>query len=218
MAPEVKMVPFQAGDFIGSVRAGAPVNYYNVFFNPHGNGTHTECRGHITRRVHSINQTLKKHHFLARLISVKPIRQGKEDLVITEKMIKRQLSGKDSTAALVIRTRPNRFSKLTKDYTDTNPPYLTDKAMQYLVDQKVQHLLIDLPSVDREVDGGKLSAHHLFWGMGPVRDPSRKSCTITELIYVGDHVEDGLYLLNLQTAPIELDATPSRPVLFAIST
>jgi len=38
---------------------------------------------------------------------------------------------------------------------------------------------------------------------------------MTELINVPDDVPDGRYLLNLQIAPFEADAAPSRPVLLA---
>jgi hypothetical protein len=40
--------------------------------------------------------------------------------------------------------------------------------------------------------------------------------TITELIFVPNEVKDGPYLLNLQTAAFENDATPSRPVIYPI--
>jgi hypothetical protein len=82
-----------------------------------------------------------------------------------------------------------------------------------LNDRGIKHLLIDLPSVDRENDGGALAFHHQFWG---VPDKLNFERTITELIYVPDSVEDGTYLLELQTAPFENDASPSRPILYQI--
>ena len=45
----------------------------------------------------------------------------------------------------------------------------------------------------------------------------RKQATITEFIFVDNSIKDGLYILNLQVAPIENDASPSRPVLYKIS-
>ncbi len=36
-------------NFIGDTRKGSAVNFYNVQYNPHGNGTHTECVGHIAK-------------------------------------------------------------------------------------------------------------------------------------------------------------------------
>jgi len=45
---------------------------------------------------------------------------------------------------------------------------------------------------------------------------ARINSTITEMIFVNDAVKDGSYLLNLQIAPFENDASPSKPILFAI--
>ena len=40
--------------------------------------------------------------------------------------------------------------------------------------------------------------------------------TITEMIYVPNEISDGLYVLNLQIAPFENDASPSKPVLYKV--
>jgi hypothetical protein len=40
--------------------------------------------------------------------------------------------------------------------------------------------------------------------------------SITELIVVPEMLQDGLYLLNLQFAPIESDAAPSRPIVYSL--
>ncbi len=216
-APKVTMEPFRSGDFIGSVRHGAPVNFYNVSLNPHGNGTHTECCGHITKNQESINSALKSFHHVAKLVTIKPVARGKNDKVITVTAL-RQALNKDIPAAVIIRTKPNRQSKRTRDYSGTNPPYVDKRAMQYLVDNGVQHLLIDLPSVDREVDKGVLAAHHIFWKLGPSYGKSelRNEATITELIFVDNTIKDGLYLVNLQICALELDAAPSKPVLYQL--
>jgi len=216
-APPVAMTPYQSGDFIGSVKKGAPVNFYNVQLNPHGNGTHTESLGHITRKQESINKQFQQYHLISRLITVPLKNIGEADKVITVTALKAAHSGM-LPPAVIIRTQPNTTDKLSMDYSDTNPPYVDKRAMQYLVDQGVKHLLIDLPSVDREVDKGLLVAHHIFWKVegDQATSASRKECTITELIYVDNKVHDGLYLLNLQVVPLELDASPSRPVLFSL--
>ena len=84
-----------------------------------------------------------------------------------------------------------------------------------MAENKVKHLLIDLPSVDREKDGGKLLSHHAFW---QVPENPRMEATISELIYVPDEIKDGQYLLELQFAPFDNDASPSRPVLYRLET
>ena len=51
----------------------------------------------------------------------------------------------------------------------------------------IQHLLIDLPSVDKEKDKGELLAHKAFWNVTDVNtlnDDARLDCTITEMIFI----------------------------------
>lgn len=209
--------PVRNENFIGSVQEGGAVNFRNIFFNPHGHGTHTECLGHITEEVYSINQHLKESFFTAKLITLEPtaVINGEtieEDLILIPSQFETILREVE-TQALIIRTSPNDESKKHLDYSATNPAYLDVNVNHILNKAKVEHLLIDLPSVDRESDGGKLVFHHAFWG---VPDNPQFHKTITELIFVPDNVPDGDYILNLQTAPFENDATPSRPVLFQI--
>lgn len=214
--PEIEPVRF--GDWVGKVSEGSSsTNFNNIFFNPHGHGTHTECLGHITKEFYSINDTLKTFFFTAELISVTPEIQG-EDLVITKNQIEKALEGK-SPEAIVIRTLPNLSEKLSKKYSNTNPPYLDENAAIFLCESGVKHLLIDLPSVDKEKDEGKLLAHKAFWNVKNVNvlnEDARLDATITELIYVKDEISDGSYLLNLQIASFENDASPSKPVLYEI--
>ena len=213
--PEIEPVVF--GDWIGKVSKGSSTNFNNIFFNPHGHGTHTECLGHITREFYSINQCLKQFFFTAELISIEPEKIG-DDLVITKKQIEKVLNGKISEA-IIIRTLPNPTFKKSKKYSKTNPPYLSEEAAIYIREIGIQHLLIDLPSVDREEDEGKLLAHKAFWNVKDVNnlnDDARMNCTITELIYVDNEVQDGSYILNLQIASFENDASPSKPILYKI--
>jgi len=210
--------PVRMGDWIGKVSKGASVNFNNVLFNPHAHGTHTECFGHISEEFHSVNDTLKTFFFLAEVISVKPEAPslletaGGEDEIISEESIARALNGK-TPEAIIIRTLPNSSEKKSKHWSDTNWPFLHEKAALFLRKIGVKHLLIDLPSVDKERDEGKLLAHRAFWNFP---ENPRKDCTITELIYVPDTIEDGSYLLNLQIASFHNDASPSKPILYKI--
>lgn len=213
--PEIKPVVF--GDWIGKVSEGSSTNFNNVFFNPHGHGTHTECLGHITKDFYSINQCLKQFFFTAELISIEPETMD-SDLVITKNQIEKTLNGK-TPEAIVIRTLPNSDTKKTKNYSNTNPAYLAEDAATFIREIGIQHLLIDLPSVDREEDEGKLLAHKAFWNVKNVvnlNDDARMNCTITELIFVDDKVKDGGYILNLQIASFVNDASPSKPILYQL--
>lgn len=203
--------PVIMGDWIAKVSEGASVNFNNVIFNPHAHGTHTECFGHISEEFHSVNEALKTFFFLAELISVTPEKVG-EDAFISEDSIRKALKG-NSPEAIVIRTLPNKIDKKSKHWSHTNWPFLHEKAALFLREIGVKHLLIDLPSVDKEKDEGKLLAHKAFWNY-PANP--RYDCTITELVYVPDLIEDGSYLLNLQIASFHNDASPSKPVLYKI--
>ena len=213
--PEIEPVRF--GDWIGKVSEGSSTNFNNIFFNPHGHGTHTECLGHITREFYSINQCLKQFFFTAELISVEPI-SSKGDLVITKEQIQKALNSK-SPEAIIIRTLPNSESKTHQNYSKTNPPYLLEEAAVFIRESGIQHLLVDLPSVDREKDEGKLLAHKAFWNIKDVNNlnaDARLECTITEMIFVEDSINDGSYILNLQIASFENDASPSKPILYSV--
>lgn len=210
LSPPV-ITPVKSRGFTGSVARGGVVNFNTVSFNPHAHGTHTECVGHITKAFYSIDDALKRFFFTAELITIAP---GKldGDFVISKKQLENALQGK-TPEALVIRTLPNDATKLSRQYSHTNPPYLMEAAAVYLRETGIVHLLIDLPSVDKEKDKGKLLAHKAFWN---VDGEIRTMATITEFIYVPNAVEDGSYLLNLQIAPFKNDAAPSKPVLYKI--
>ncbi len=209
--PFVQSEPFRAGGFVGDVLQGGSCNVNTLVFNPHGNGTHTETVGHISKEKETIHEHLRQFFFMARLISVTP-RSVFEDRIIQADQIAAAL-GEDHPEALIIRTYPNPESKRTRHYSGTNPPYLQHEAATWIRERGIRHLLLDLPSVDREDDGGKLSAHHAFWHYP---EATRKDATITELIYVPDQLHDGWYLLNLQISSIMNDAAPSKPLLFSL--
>ena len=206
-----KITPVRVGDWVGKVKKGASVNFNRIRFNPHAHGTHTECVGHITRKKYSINKNLKQFFFLAELITVAPEKYD-EDFVISKKQLRFALRNK-KCEAIIIRTIPNTKEKLSKHYSNTNPPYLLEEAAIYLKEKGVKHLLIDLPSVDKEKDEGKLLAHNAFWNTS---DNIRLDATITEFIFVPNKVIDGTYFLNIQIAPFENDASPSKPILYKL--
>ncbi len=212
----VTMEPVRDGDKIYAVKEGAPVNFRNVHFNPHGHGTHTESVGHITPEIHPVGDLLKRYFFTAQLVSLRPESRrapdAKTDAVVTLEQL-RNVVNERPPEALVLRTLPNDEGASTHQWSGTNPCYLQSTACAWLRSIGVKHLLLDLPSVDREEDGGVLAAHHAFWDFPNTIDLER---TITELIHVPVDVRDGEYLLELQLPHFMNDAAPSRPVLYAV--
>lgn len=203
--------PHTEKGYVGKVSEGGSTNFNTITFNPHAHGTHTECVGHITKEFHSINTHLKQFFFLAEVITIAP-EKYQDDFVISRKQLQYALGNK-KREAMVIRTLPNFGDKMSKQYSHTNPPYLLEQTAQFLADQGVKHLLVDLPSIDKEKDKGALLAHRAFWNL---EGTPRLEATITEFIFVPNTIADGTYFLNLQTAPFENDASPSRPVLYEI--
>lgn len=212
----VVMEPVRDGDKVYAVQEGAPVNFRNVSFNPHGHGTHTESVGHISRELHPVGAILKRYFFTAQVVSLLPeVRRApdaKSDAVITLEQLRNVVSERPPEA-LVIRTLPNSTDAATHLWSGSNPCYLQSTACAWLRSIGVKHLLLDLPSVDREEDGGVLAAHHAFWDFPNSLDLER---TITELLHVPANVSDGDYLLELQLPHFINDAAPSRPVLYAL--
>ena len=205
-----KMEVVRENGFLGSVEEGGDVNFRSIWFNPHGHGTHTESLGHITKNILSVNKVLKNYFFRALLISLSSEEKSNGDRVISIPT----LPESTNVEALIIRTLPNSDSKKSLNYADTNPPFLALDGIKVLNDFHIKHLLIDLPSVDKEKDGGELAFHHAFWEVPHINRIER---TITELIFVDEKITDGEYILELQVAPFENDASPSRPVLYKIN-
>jgi arylformamidase len=219
--------------FSGSVVTGASCNCSTITLTPHCNGTHTECVGHLTVQPLDAFRLVPPGLVPALLLTVTPERAagagessmrepGTEDELITPRLLAAAWSAHPPTLspvrALVIRTLPNPKLKLAR--SDTVPPYLSPEAALWIVERGIEHLIVDLPSVDRVEDGGHLSAHRVFFGLpAAVREldrAARAQCTITELAYVPDAVPDGEYLLELQVPAIAGDAVPSRPLLYAL--
>lgn len=212
-APPLEIYPVKTDEFIGDTQQGGFVNFKNVKINPHGNGTHTECVGHISKEIYNLDQCLKQFVFKAKVLSIYPQKEDNGDLVIHRRQLQMLADEKPDYQALIVRTLPNDDYKKTAQYSGTNPTYFHHEATQWMVEHDILHLLTDLPSVDREEDDAKLLAHHAFW-----RYPkdTRENCTISEMVFVPNEVKDGDYFLQFQITSLQMDASPSKPVLYEI--
>ena len=234
-APPAREHALEAGSFVGDVRRGGSCNCFTYTITPHCNGTHTECVGHITNERLSVRDLCTEIFSVALLLSVEPtLATGTRDSTIPppkpgDTLITRSALEAAARAvhpapapigALVIRTVPNDASKLVRSYSKQPAPYFSAEAMRWIVAQGAEHLVVDLPSVDRAEDEGNLTAHRIFWNVSArassATSDTRRRATVTELAYIPDQLVDGLYLLNLQVGPFAADAAPSRPMLTAL--
>lgn len=205
-AQPVKIEAVRQGDWVGEVKQGAPVNFCNVHLNPHGNGTHTECVGHITPQKQSINEVLPGYQGIANFCRLTPdAHNGK---MVSLKAVQALNLSFDFEVLMV--EVPATFPQ---DFSGTNPAYFEPALLSFLRQQGIKHFITNLPSVDPEEDAGALAAHKAFWNYPAQID---LECTITELAYFPSDLKPGAYFLNLQVAPLHNDASPSRPVLYAL--
>lgn len=232
-AEKATAVPYQSDKFIGDTRKGGSCNFEKYNLVPHCNGTHTECVGHISFERIFVNEILNDSLIPCSLITVTPVPSSNayekyipalnpEDYLITRASIENVIVNNDRNflKGLIIRTGPNDVSKKSRDYLKEPPPFFSVDAIEYILSLGVIHLLVDIPSIDRAFDDGKLTNHHIFWnvpeGSHHVNVADVSLNTITEMIYADDVIKDGRYLLNLQISSFKADASPCRPVLYEI--
>jgi len=231
-APRPSSHPLLVPGFSGSVASGASCNCRTIALTPHCNATHTECVGHLTSQALDAVRVVPVGLLPTALVTVTPEQdreaaRAKDAAPAGDSIISRQLletswpraQGSIHPSAAVIRTLPNDLAKRHRDYTDGSAPYLTAEAARWLVERGIDHLIVDVPSVDRMMDEGRLVAHRIFFGLPPGSSDlalaARAHCTITELAYVPDSVADGVYFLEIQIPALAGDAVPSRPLLYA---
>ncbi|MEO8307228.1 MAG: cyclase family protein [Pseudomonadota bacterium] len=230
-APAASATAFCSGDFEGDVRRGASCNCSSITLIPHCNGTHTESVGHLTAGFRPLHEFVPLAPIPALLLSVDVVsaaataedsvpapHQG-DSLITREGLLKHWPAGMPITPrALLLRTRSNGEHATQS----ANPPYLTRQAASEMVERGIEHLVVDLPSVDRTSDTGKLTAHRVFFGLPPgstdARVATRAHCTITELAQFPTTLKDGPCALQLQFPAFTGDAVPSRPVHLPLAT
>lgn len=216
-APPATSRPFTSPGFDGSVAAGASCNCNLITVIPHCNGTHTECVGHLTLEPYDAYRVVPTDLIPALLVSVEPVaaNDGSADTLITRNALERHWPNDLPFAprALIVRTG-------YKAVPGTSAAYLTREAATLLVERRIDHLIIDLPSMDRDHDQGRLTAHRTFFGLPPeshsLADATRCSATITELAHVPAGVSAGPCLLAIQVPAWRGDAVPSRPLLYSL--
>ncbi|HUQ12291.1 MAG TPA: cyclase family protein [Steroidobacteraceae bacterium] len=236
-APPAESKPWVAGSFSGSVATGASCNCSTLTLIPHCQMTHTESVAHLTREAGDAWRVVPRGLLPAVVVSVspEPARETSEstdpqpwgtDVLITRRRLRAtwpmaRPGFSIEPIAAIIRTMPNDAGKRTRDYTDIVPPYLTREAVEWLVEKRIEHLVVDLPSIDRTHDEGHLVGHRIFFGMPPGShargDAARSRATITELAFIPDEVADGPCVLALAVPAIGGDAVPSQPIVYPLA-
>ena len=199
---------------------GSGCNVPIINLNIHCSGTHTESANHIIKKSRTVNKLSIPHFIPCQLISINPeydtmesyhVKIEKDDLLITKNKLMKLINVDcDSfNKGLIIRTLPNMKSKCEQNYDQLNHAYFTNDAIKFIKKIGFNHIIVDTPSIDRYDDNGKLGNHHLFFN-------NSHENTITELTYIDNNIIDGKYFLCLNISNFELDAAPSRPIIYSI--
>ncbi len=238
-APAASSIPLTIGNFIGDTLQNSSCNCEQITLVPHCVGTHTESIGHVLNSKNALTDCLDNKLKAATLISVTPCAgnlsneryqpdPSQTDQMITKKELQQklgpysQLKNNEFLQSLIIRTLPNAEAKQFLKYgTKCQPPFLSNDAMEFIFSVGVEHLLVDIPSVDRIYDDGLLSNHRIFWNIEPdgkTHQPRyHQHKTITEMIFVPQLILDGHYLLDIQHPLWKTDAVPSNPILYPVT-
>jgi kynurenine formamidase len=232
-APPAGARPLEVGGFVGDTRAGGSCNCEVLTIAPHCNGTHTECVGHVTDDRVAVAERVPGGVALALLVTVAPAdaagtaedsdpAPAAGDRLVTAAALRAAIGAHRGPApsALVVRTQGGEGPH--RAYRGPAPaPYLSRQAAAFLVESGIETLVLDLPSADRADDGGKLTAHRIFFGLPPgsrrASEAARPHASITELAWMPSSLADGLYLLDLQLPAFRSDAAPSRPLLYPVA-
>ena len=225
-APLATSEPFRVGSFEGEVARGASCNCSRVVLIPHCNGTHTESVSHLTVAQRALHQVLPLVPMPALLLAVRAVPasgSGEDsdpppqagDRLVTRAAVREAWARHPGA-------RPRALLLDTgTDWNDPTPPFLSRQLMQELVDQDIEHLVTDLPSVDRLDDQGRLTAHRLFFGLPPasteLAEATRAQATITELACFPAGLRAGPCAVQIQIPAWSGDAVPSRPLYLPLA-
>ena len=182
------------------VSEGAVVNFNNIHFNPHSHITHTECVGHISKEAIYMTELEVEPYLSCFLVNAKA-----ESLPNGDRVVNLGSFNWDEIPncdAVIIHSGTTNKAEF---FSGNNPCYIDKEVMAILVNKGINHVLTDLPSVDREDDGGALAAHKAFFKYPEIH----LNRTITELIHVPNSVKNGEYVLSISFAPMETRA-PTR--------
>jgi arylformamidase len=220
-APLATSEAFRVGSFQGDVRRGASCNCRRLVLIPHCNGTHTESASHLTLEQRPLQELLPAGPMQALLLTV----NATDALAVAEGSLPAPLPGDRliTRAGLLSAwqehpdARPRALLLRTgTDWHDEAPPYLSLQLARELVARGIEHLVTDLPSVDRLEDEGLLTAHRIFFGLPAgsteLAAAARAFATITELAGFPAALQDGPCAVQIQIPAWSGDAVPSRPL------
>jgi hypothetical protein len=221
-APAPCASALRVGHFVGDVAQGGSCNCSVISLTPHASGTHTECVSHLTREALDAWTVVPRGLVPALLLRVSPrsATVTADEVAAAWAVAAPRSAPYPARAALIGCLDDARYRSAFEAGRWDALPFLAPDAVQWLIGQGIEHLLVDLPSLDPVADGGALAAHRDFFGLArgeaSIAAARRAQCTVTELARFPSEAVPGAYLLSLQVPAIAGDAVPSRPLLYPV--
>ena len=240
-APPPRRGPLVLPGFGGQVARGASCNCDTIELVAHCHGTHTESVAHLVEEPHDVCDVAPLAPLPALLLSIAPCAaagSGEDsdplprpgDRLLTRAALRAAWPASLPFApqALVLRTLASVAAGAVADVAaapagedaDAAAPYLSRQFAAELVERGIEHLVVELPSIDRGHDEGRLCAHRVFFGLPPratrLAEARRRQCTVTEFAAIPASLADGPCALQLALPRIAGDAVPSRPLHFRL--
>jgi kynurenine formamidase len=235
-APAARARPYTAPGFTGEVRRGASCNCATIELTPHCNGTHTESVAHLVDEPLDVCDLAPLGLMPALVVSLDPQAASATDedsdpppqpgdRLLTRAALRAAWPALLPFAprALVLRARRGADAGVDDDPGNdpAGAPYLSRQLVADLVDRGIEHLVVELPSIDRAHDEGRLCGHRLFFGLPPgstrLAEATRRGCTVTEYASIPAALADGPCALQLTLPRLAGDAVPSRPLAFRLA-
>ena len=238
--PKLSTSPFEvSGVFIGDVEQGGSCNVDILHLSPH-KLTHLQTETHIISEGTNISDLgliegfalvvdlsgwmgLEKDETLdsngrksTNSISVAQLQYA------VDEAIGQVLSPEQRFNLLAIKTRLS-LDREDTDYTGRDPLHLEPEVAQFIHDyheivgnpgRQIQTLILDLPSIDREDDGGLLLAHRNYFGIKDGKSQGEKR-SLVEFAYLRG-LETGLYYCQIHPYPIQTNAIIVNPVFYPL--
>ena len=200
---------FQNQFFTGDTGKGGSCNVNILNFTPH-NLTHIETPMHLKKEGIGLDEIPRSNLMgVSYLVDLSNI-SFKDNCVKKEHI--EQLDLLKDIKILIVKTK---YSELDQyfDFSNTNPIHFDPKFMEWLTENfpNIKLLITDLPSIDKENDGGKLLGHKNYFNFNEHERGDKKA--IVELAYCKG-VESGIYYTILTPSKIDTDAILTDIFLF----